>query len=361
MPEPVDIIIPHLRGQKLFMRCLETLFKTDYPDFRVILVDNGSIDGSVAAAKNAFPEIIVIRLDENLGFAGGCNAGVNYSGRELIALLNDDTEVDPGWLKLLVDALLKDDCIAVVQPKLRWLLDRSKFDYAGGVGGMLDIFGFPFCYGRMFETMETDEGQYDGVRDIFWASGSALLTRRSLFMQAGGLDERYFAHQEEIDLNWRLQLMGYKITAVPQALVYHYAGGTLSSADFNKKYFNHRNSVYTLLKNYQLRNLLWILPIRLILEIMAAVLAVKQGDFLRILAIFRAGFWNIFHLPLLLKARRQVKRLRIKSDREIMRRLYQGSIALQYYLFGKRYTSQALPAAVPYHKCETPSKVQINR
>ena len=356
MSQPVDIIIPHLRGRKLLLKCLETLFRTDYPDYRVILVDNGVEDGSILAAKEMFSEIEVVKLEKNLGFAGGCNAGVRYSDRELIVLLNDDTEVEPDWLSILVEAVESDDKIAAVQPKIRWLVDRTKFDYAGAVGGMLDVFGFPFCYGRLFETQEVDRGQYDSVRDIFWASGSAMLVRRSLYVQAGCLDERYFAHQEEIDLNWRLQLMGYRVCAAPKAIIYHYAGGTLSAADFNKKYLNHRNSVLTLLKNYQLRNLLWVIPVRFVLEMMAAVLAVKQGDFRRVVAIFRAGFWNIIHLPALFRARKKVKSLRKIPDNVIKRRLFVGSVALQYYLHGKRYTSEIVP--VPQEKQD--SEVQIN-
>ena len=344
MPPPVDVIIPHYMGRDIFLKCLELLYETEYDDFRVILVDNYSQDGSAAEAERLYPQMIVRRLDKNRGFAGGCNAGVEISDREFIALLNDDTEVEPDWLSKLMDVIESDEKIAVVQPKLRWMIDKSKFEYAGAMGGMMDVFGFPFCYGRMFETSEVDNGQYDWVRDIFWASGSACLFRRRLYLDAGRLDEKFFAHQEEIDLNWRLQLMGYKIRAVPQALVFHYAGTTLPPGNFMKKYLNHRNSIMLILKNYQLKTLCWVLPVRIILELAAAVLAVKQRDYRRIVAIFQGALWNLANLPHLLKSRRWVKKIRIIPDKVIIDRLYKGTIALQYYLFGKRTYFQLFPS-----------------
>ncbi|MBC8277393.1 MAG: glycosyltransferase [FCB group bacterium] len=339
MPAAVDIIIPHFQGDDKFNRCLETLFETDFDGFRVIVVDNGCQDDSVAAAQQQFPDIEVLKLPENLGFAGGCNAGVNYSDSEFIVLLNDDTEVDPGWLTHLYDKMNSDENIAAVQPKLRWIKDKSKFDYAGGMGGLMDVFGYPFCYGRIFETIEVDEGQYDWVDKIFWASGTATMFRRKLYLEAGGLDERFFAHQEEIDLNWRLQLMGYSINAVPQSVVYHYAGATLPTKSIQKKYLNHRNSVLMILKNYQLSTLLWVLPIRLALELSASILAVKQKDYRRILAIFGGGFWNLFHLPALIGSRKMVRKLRVIKDSVVLKRLYPGTIALKYYLLGNKVTS----------------------
>lgn len=340
---PIDIIIPHYLGSDKFLKCLESLLRTDYTNFRVIVVDNNCQDDSVDEAVKRFPDIIVLHQEENKGFAGGCNAGVNFSKREFIVLLNDDTEVEPDWLKYLVDKALSDENIAVVQPKLRWIRDKAKFDYAGGMGGMIDIFGYPFCYGRVFETIETDEGQYDWVEDIFWASGTASLFRRELYMKAGGLDEKFFAHQEEIDLNWRLQLMGFKIKAVPQAVVYHYAGATLPPDNFDKKYFNHRNSILMLLKNFRGKNLLWILPIRIILELAASVLAVKQKDYRRIIAIFRAGFWNMVNLPCLLAERKWLKKQRKLPDSEMIARMFKGTVALSYYINRKKTVYELYP------------------
>ena len=308
-----------------------------------MVVDNGCRDESVERAIELFPRIQVLKLEENLGFAGGCNAGVNLSDREYVALLNDDTEVEPDWLQKLVEKISGAEDVAVVQPKLRWIKDKGKFDYAGGMGGMMDVFGYPFCYGRVFETIEEDKGQYDWVEDIFWASGSASLFRRDLYVAAGGLDERFFAHQEEIDLNWRLQLMGYKIKAVPLAVVYHYAGATLPAGNFRKKYFNHRNSILMLLKNFEWKNLLWILPLRIILELAASVLAVKQKDYRRIIAIFRGGLWNLWNIPCIFAERSWIKKHRKVSDAEILRRMYGGTVALQYYLYHKHTYFQLYP------------------
>lgn len=338
----VDVIIPHYKGREKLFKCLESLFKTNYEDFRVLIVDNGSTDGSVKEAVEKFPQAKVVRLKENLGFAGGCNAGVLESDKEFTALLNDDTEVEPDWLKNLVQVILSDDKIAAVQPKLLRIQDKKQFDYAGGVGGMIDIFGYPFCFGRLFETREYDEGQYDHVTDIFWASGSASLFRREIYLAAGGLDEKFFAHQEEIDLNWRLQLMGYKIKAAPSAVVYHYGGGTLSEASFRKKYLNHRNSLMMLGKNYELKTLIWVMPVRFCLEAASIILAVRQGDIKRIVAIIGAAFWNFFHLLVIRWERKRIKTLRKVSDNEIIIRMFTGTVALQYYLFGKKTYNQLI-------------------
>lgn len=340
MTEPVDIIIPHYKGSEKLLKCLDSLFSMDYENFRVIVVDNGCADDSVKEAASKFPQIIVLRLEKNLGFAGGCNAGVAYSDRDYIVLLNDDTEVDPGWLRPLVEKICSDTNIAVVQPKLRWILDKKKFDYAGAMGGLMDIYGYPFCYGRIFETIETDHGQYDRVDNIFWASGTASIFRRKLYLEAGGLDDSFFAHQEEIDLDWRLQLMGYMIKAEPRSIVYHYSGATLPPENFRKKYLNHRNSILMIIKNYELKNILWILPIRIGLELAAAGLAVKQRDYGRIFAIFSGGLWNLFNFPHLFASRRAVNKLRKVPDSEIFRRLYRGTIALHYYIGKKKNISE---------------------
>ena len=337
---PVDVVIPHYKGSERLLKCLETLYKTDYDDLRIIIVDNGSTDNSVEKAVIEFPDTLIVKKKENLGFAGGCNAGVFESDREFTALLNDDTEVDTDWLKNMMEVMLSDPKIAVVQPKLLRIQQRDQFDYAGGVGGMIDVFGYPFCFGRLFETRETDNGQYDGVSDIFWASGSASLFRREFYLAAGGLDEKFFDHQEEIDLNWRLQLMGYKIKAAPKAIVYHYGGGTLSEATFRKKYLNHRNSLMMLGKNYELKTLIWVIPVRFCLEAASMILAVKQGDFKRIAAVIGSAFWNFFHLPVIRWERKRMKTLRKVPDSEIIKRMFAGTVALQYYLFGKKTYTQ---------------------
>jgi len=340
--QPVDVVIPHYRGSEKLLRCLETLFETDYENMQVLLVDNGSTDGSTEEAEKKFSRIKVLRQHENLGFAGGCNAGVRASSAEFVALLNDDTEVEPGWLKAMLEVMQTDDKVAAVQPRLHWIKNREQFDYAGAMGGLIDIFGYPFCYGRMFETREIDEGQYDWVENIFWASGSACLFRRKPYLESGGLDEKFFAHQEEIDLNWRLQLMGYRIKSAPAALVYHYAGGTLSEESLKKKYLNHRNSIMMLVKNYQLRTLLWILPVRLMLEAAAAILAVRQRDIRRISAIIGAAVWNFVYFPVMLWERKRIKMLRKVPDRVIMNNMYKGMVALQYYIFGKKTWHQLM-------------------
>jgi GT2 family glycosyltransferase len=204
------------------------------------------------------------------------------------------------------------------------------------MGGLMDIFGYPFCYGRIFETIEKDTGQYDSTDEIFWASGTASIYRKDVYLAAGGLDDKFFAHQEEIDLDWRFLLMGYSVKAAPQSIVYHYSGATLPPGNLKKKYLNHRNSILMILKNYELKNIIWILPLRIILELMAAVLAVKQRDYRRVVAIFRGGLWNLFNFPHLFTARRNTKKIRKISDDEVFKHLYCGTIALEYYILKKK-------------------------
>ena len=337
MPTKVAIIIPHCNGRELLGNCLASLFRTDYPDFRVYLVDNASTDGSPEWARQSYPQLMVIRSETNLGYAGGCNLGIRSTAEELVVLLNNDTEVEPNWLGKLVEVIESDPAIAAVQPKIRWLRDRTRFDYSGGVGGMMDVFGYPFCLGRLFDHQERDTGQYDGIhRDIFWASGSASIYRRRALDQAGLMDEDFFMHMEEIDLAWRLHLVGFRVCSAPSSVVYHLSGGSLPAGNFRKMYLNHRNSLLMLWKNYSLARLAWIWPARLALEALALAKALASGNWEWARAIVQAGLWLAENPCRVMGKRRNVQRMRKVSDRLISGRMYRGSIAVEYFLRGKR-------------------------
>jgi len=341
MQEPfVSIVIPHYQGREMLYKCLFALLKTDYKNLEIIVVDNASTDGSVDALSEDFGKVVVTRNQENCGYAGGCNSGFLQSKGEFVLFLNDDTFFDSDWLKPLVGRIISDQRIAAVQPKLLAAASPEKFDYSGAAGGLMDIFGFPFSLGRLFFSLEEDRGQYDQSREIFWASGTAFLVRRSVIEQVGLFDESFFAHMEEIDLNWRMMLVGYKIVSEPASVVYHNSGSTLRPDSFKKMYLNHRNSILMLLKNYEFLSLVWILPIRLFLDLMAVGFALIKLDFTRLRAIIAAHFGALALLPTALKNRVAVVKIRAVRDKEIWTKMYFGSIVFGYFFRRRKIAAE---------------------
>jgi len=335
------VIIPHCNGWEILDNCLRSLKSSGDGGFAVYLVDNGSTDASPQRARQAHPWIEIIPAGSNLGFAAGCNLGIRSTQEEFVVLLNNDTEVTPGWLEELIRVMDSDSTIAAAQPKIRWLKNREMLDYAGGAGGLLDIYGYPFCRGRLFETLEPDLGQYDhSPADIFWASGSASIFRRSALQQSGLLDEDFFMHMEEIDLCWRLHLLGYRVVAAPRACVFHLSGGSLPSGRYLKMYLNHRNSLLMLLKNYSLKTLCWIWPIRMALEMASLAKALASKNWAWARAIVAANCWIMEHPYKIIDRRRKAQRLRRLSDHEVMKMMYPGSIAWQYFVGGRTRASQ---------------------
>ena len=333
----ITVIIPHFNGEEILRDCLASLYTSTHLAIHTILVDNASTDGSVAMVEAEFPQVEILKLEKNRGFAGGCNAGVNAARTPFVLILNNDTIHKPGWIELLLSKLQSDAKIAVVQPKLLSYQNREYFDYSGACGGEMDIFGFPFAHGRIVEHVEKDLGQYDQFYDrIFWASGTAFLARTEILKKAGLFDESFFAHMEEVDLQWRIQLMGYDIAVEPQAVIWHRSGFTLGAESPFKKYLNHRNSLLMLLANYRFLITLYIFPIRILLDYMALGFSLIKRDWDRIRAICKAHFWILLHPGLICRKRKQVHLLRKVFDKKIMDRLYHGSIALGFYLFGKR-------------------------
>ncbi|MBI4727191.1 glycosyltransferase family 2 protein [candidate division TA06 bacterium] len=341
MPVKVAIIIPHHNGQKLLENCLSSLFQTEYPDYKVYLADNASSDGSPQWAKKNYPQIEIIKADKNLGYAGGCNLGIRSTTEDYVVLLNNDTEVKPDWLGRLVSTMDEDGTIAAAQPKILWLKDRTQFDYSGGAGGLMDVYGYPYCRGRMFEEKEKDRGQYDRhPADIFWASGSASIYRRTALDVAGLLDEDFFMHMEEIDLAWRLHLLGWRVISVPGSVIFHLSGGSLPTGNFRKMYLNHRNSQLMMWKNYSLASLLRIWPGRMLLEAAAFAKAVISGNWEWARAIVLAGWWLLENPLTIWKKHRQVQTIRKVSDRRIREKMFPGSMALEYFIKHKRTAQQ---------------------
>ncbi|MFQ5631112.1 MAG: glycosyltransferase family 2 protein [bacterium] len=331
-----SVIIPHYCGKEILLRCLHSLYADDSISIEVILVDNASTDDSVRAAVEAFPQIKVLRSKKNMGYAGGCNLGMQAAGAAYLVLLNNDAIVSPGALAKLLRVAQANPEIAAIQPKIKSISKENYFDYAGAAGGFIDIFGFPFARGRIFFTMEEDLGQYDTAGEIFWASGTCTLLRGSAVGRVGYLDESFFAHMEEIDLNWRMHLAGYRVWYAPEAVVLHNAGTTLRPETPRKIFLNHRNSLVMMLKNYSLLTLVWVFPIRLAFEIIAIFYVLLKGDFPQAKAILKGCFAAFAALPSSLKMRRAVQKIRLLTDAQIMGRMFKRSVVFQYFLRNRK-------------------------
>ena len=335
----VSIIIPHWRGQKILQRSLASLSRISYRAVEILLIDNGCDDGSILSAQQEFPEIRVLAIGKNIGFAGGCNFGLQNAAGTYALLFNDDAEATPDFLEPLVEMMESDPQIAACQPKIRSLEFPEKFDYAGANGGFLDVFGFPFCRGRIFMTLEDDHSQYDEACELFWATGACCLLRMSALQQVGLLDVAFFAHMEEIDLNWRLHLAGYRIVSAPASIVRHQAGSTLHPDTPYKIYLNHRNSLIMMIKNYSVRTLLWVLPGRLLLDAVAFWYRMLHLDFRRAFAIVRAGLHVLRNWRSIRSRRRESQKHRRLSDEAIMPRIYRRSIVWDYFVAGRKLFS----------------------
>ncbi len=341
----VAIVILNWNGQMFLKQFLPSVLAATYPNQQIILADNASTDESVAFVEKHFPSIRIIRLQENLGFAGGYNAALEQVEADYFILLNQDVEVTKTWISPLVEMMESKPGIAACQPKLRAWHDKEKFEYAGGSGGMMDALGYTFCRGRILDDTETDHGQYDDSIPVFWASGAALMIRAKLYHDFGGLESHFFAHMEEIDLCWRLKNAGYQIMAIPASVVYHVGGGSLPHGNPKKIYLNFRNSLLMFLRNMPLAKLLWFMPLRTGLDWLAACKALFAGRPKECAAILKAQISICFRPALWLnlrrKARKAVKRNRIgQADRS---GYYKGSLLWQYFVKGVKSFDKLQP------------------
>ncbi len=335
------IVALNYNGGELLGRYLPSFLEVEYAKLDIIVADNGSTDASVAFIEKQFPAIQVIRLAENHGYAGGYNHALANLDYDYYALVNTDVALTPQWLSGIIAAMESDRDLVACQPKIRSDRDRENFEYAGGCGGFMDSLGYAFCAGRILHTLEKDNNQYDYLREVFWASGAALVVRGEAFHIAGGFDESYFAHQEEIDLCWTFQRAGFRVGVVPHSIVYHLGGATLEYDTPAKVFLNFRNNLTTVTKHLPVGRLIVVLIIRLFLDLLACVHFVFRRQFLNALAVLRAypGFW--LRLPQTLRKRshlnRRIESMRIGPSKV---RMYRVSILFDYYLQGKRYFNQ---------------------
>lgn len=324
----LSVVILNWNGRRHLERYLPSVVEHTSGDAEVIVADNGSTDDSLQWLRIAYPDVRVIRLDRNYGFAGGYNRALCEVESEYVLLLNSDVEVTANWWQPLVEILDKCSDVGAVAPKLRADRERDKFEYAGASGGFIDYLGYPFCRGRILSTVEVDEGQYDDPREIFWGSGAALCCRRELFMELGGFDEDYFAHMEEIDLQWRMQLLGYRVMIEPRSVVYHLGGGTLPESS-RKIFLNHRNNLAMLYKCSSPMQRFVVAVVRPFTDMAEALVHLVTLHPHRAWAVVRAwGEFIAWHKVLSAKRKAVVRN---KKPRTI----YRFSIIVRY-LFGRR-------------------------
>lgn len=267
------------------------------------VIDNASTDNSIAVLKNGFPEVKVVQLDKNHGFAGGYNLGLREIEADIYCLLNSDVEVTANWTEPVLDLFNNRSDISIIQPKILDLKNPDYFEYAGAAGGFIDLLGYPFCRGRIFQSLEKDEGQYDDCRPIFWATGACMFIRSKLFHLLDGFDADYFAHQEEVDLCWRAQNKGHGVYYLGQSSVYHLGGSTLSNMNPKKTFLNFRNSLFSITKNLPASKAFPIIFMRLILDAVAGLLFLFQGKPRHVLAILHAHFSFYKNFPKMYKRR----------------------------------------------------------
>jgi len=295
----VAIVILNWNGRKFLEKFLPSVLASAYSNKKIIIADNASSDDSVIFLKQQYPQISIIQNSSNEGFAKGYNTALKQVQADYYILLNSDVEVTENWIAPVIDLMEADTMIAACQPKILAYNAKNSFEYAGASGGWLDRFGYPFMRGRVFDDCETDTGQYDTAQQCFWASGAALFVRAAVYHEMGGLDEFFFAHQEEIDLCWRMQLAGYKIFVQPASVVYHVGGGTLPKGNSLKTFLNFRNNLIMLSKNISIGSAVWKIPVRMKLDALSAWRGLFSGDRGYFFAIFKAHMhfigWLLWH------------------------------------------------------------------
>lgn len=336
MRTKTEIVILNWNGAGHLRRFLPSVLASVPEGVGVVVADNGSTDDSLGVLEREFPAVGRIVLDRNYGFAGGYNRALEYLDADYFILLNSDVETPAGWVEPLVETLDRDRTVAAVAPKLLSLVEPARFEYAGASGGFIDYLGYPFCRGRILQCVERDEGQYDDARDVFWASGAAFCCRAEVFRALGGFDEDFFAHMEEIDLCWRMQLAGWRVRVVPRSRVWHLGGGTLQNDSPRKLYLNYRNNLAMLFKCASPVQRVAVAVLRPLADAAAALVYLLKGQCAQAGAVACAYRDFLARHGELARQRRAVQ----QSKRRRAAHIYHGSIILRYLLgrrvFGER-------------------------
>ncbi len=326
------VVILNYNGRELLRRFLPSVVQLSGSS-KIIVADNHSTDGSARLVSDEFPSVELIQIPENLGFCGGYNYALKKVDALYYVLLNSDVEVTEGWLDPMLNLLNSKPAVAAAQPKILSYEDKTEFEYAGAAGGFIDALGYPFCRGRIFNVMEKDTGQYNDNRPVFWATGACLMIRAKTFHELHGFDEDFFAHMEEIDLCWKLGRAGNEIYCVGQSQVYHIGGGTLSKSSPKKTYLNFRNGLSLIFKHLSGRELIWKLPLRILLDWVAGVSFLLSGAWQEALSVIRAHVHFFLGIP---KDTRKRKALRLALRSFNATQIYPRSIVIDFFILGRK-------------------------
>jgi GT2 family glycosyltransferase len=341
----VTVIIIIYNGVEDTVNCLKTVLQTDYPNFSLYVLDNGSTKNHILSLRQKFPDARITweRSEINLGFTGGNNKGIAHASSEYVVLLNNDTEVEKQWLRELVKVAQLDENIAICQAKLRSLTFKNYFEYAGAAGGMMDKLGYPYARGRIGFHLEEDQGQYDQITPLRWASGAAMLIKKNKLHEVGNLCEDFFLYHEETDLCWRMQNHGYKVMFAPKSVVYHKGlgstKGSLTKPNLIKKtYYIHRNNLYMIARNMSLKRLLYVLPLRILLDYASMFFYLLTGKFEYIHAVASAQFSFFQKIPQIREFRKSQKQITYTTEKYLM----PLSIFWLYFILGKKHYSEVV-------------------
>jgi len=334
----IAIVILNWNGTQLLQQFLPSVIENSKNDStEIIVADNGSTDDSIEMLKSEFPEVKILDLKQNFGFAQGYNEALKHIESDYFVILNSDVEVTSGWLDSPIQIMEADSSIAAVQPKILSYHHKTHFEYAGAAGGFIDRFGYPFCRGRIFNEVEVDLGQYNTISDIFWATGACMFVRAKYFREADGFDADFWAHMEEIDLCWRLKNRGFRIVFTPESSVFHVGGGTLSYDNPKKLYLNFRNNLWLLAKNLPAQKLFPILFIRMVLDGIAAIKLLTEFNSNGIGSVLKAHWHFWLSIPSICKKR---KFSGGKSNFKSSEGRIQKSIVFQFYIRKRKSFSQ---------------------
>jgi GT2 family glycosyltransferase len=326
----VSVVIINYNGRKYLEQFLPSILASRYSNMELIIADNASTDDSLDFMRSHYPLVRIIAMKRNHGYAGGYNEALKEVKSDYYVLLNSDVEVTPGWIDPVIALMESDKNIGACQPKILSYAQKDHFEYSGAAGGWMDCYGYPFARGRIFDICETDKGQYNDVQKIFWAGGAALFVRASLFHEAKGFDTYFFAHMEEIDFCWRLQLLGYSIYVCPASEVFHIGGGTLPKGNERKVFLNFRNNMIMLAKNLPKRQSFWKIPMRVLMDFVSAFKSLFEGQYVYFLAVGEAHL--AFLKWLLFMQRRSVFPVTRKAR---LTGWYMHSVAWKHFVQGK--------------------------
>ena len=336
----VCVMVLNYNGQKFLKGCFDSLLACNYPNLELMMVDNKSTENDVEFVAKNYPQVKIVQTGKNAGYSRAYNIAFKNSDAKYFIMLNNDVKVDPHWVEPLVEAAEKDDSIAALQPKILSMIDDGFFEYAGASGGFIDKYGYTFLRGRVFFTVEEDKGQYDDVCELFWTSGAAMFVRASALQKSGDLDEDFVHHMEEVDLCWRINLAGFKLKVIPQSFIYHYEGATIKPQSFKKLYWNYRNNIFMMMKNYSAASLLKYLTVRYVLDAVNIFSLLFQLKISQMYAIIKAHFWILSHFGLILRKRKNVQKQRRISDKQLLKKVYQKSIVFKYFIEKKKTYSE---------------------